>query len=243
MEERTEMPFVRYHVPTSLPRSLDMTPRLESWDKSGSPSQIALSSYLDHVVVVLGDEPREEPLSLHLNVGFDEGVSLTSGGRDLDNFLFPVVRRLGWQRFFAASASKVYGRSSICIDRCISDETNEATGWSFASIHTATSAAYVAWKHAIAAQLSKQVSEPARSGPVDVQLCFVVSATRNWTNLWKPAIDSLGAILGEDPHGRPFHPNDDRIVNLRLHRVIDGTIGNDVRIGIWWRPSGFSQTS
>jgi Holliday junction resolvase RusA-like endonuclease len=231
--------FIRYRRVTRQPSALVIAPRLESWDKSGSPSQVALTSYLDHVVEVVGALPGAGQLALHLNVGFAEGVPLTTGGRDLDNYLYPVVRRLGWKRFLAASASKAYGPSSICIERCEAEPDPVGT-WSFAFVHTRTSPTNAAWKKEIADQLPGQVVQQAAAGPLDVDLCFIVSERRNWATLWKPAIDSLGAILGEDPLGRRYHPNDDRIVNLRLHRVVDGAIGNDVRIGIWWRAAGLA---
>lgn len=39
----------------------------------------------------------------------------------------------------------------------------------------------------------------------------------------KPVIDGLEAFLGRDPRGRPeFCPNDDRVMWLRIVRVVDG---------------------
>lgn len=32
--------------------------------------------------------------------------------------------------------------------------------------------------------------------PVRMQMSFTVGPGRNWLNLWKPAIDALGKILG-----------------------------------------------
>ena len=45
---------------------------------------------------------------------------------------------------------------------------------------------------------SKQLScaSPVPPGPVRMQLCFTVGPTRNRRNLWKPAIDATGQILG-----------------------------------------------
>jgi hypothetical protein len=36
---------------------------------------------------------------------------------------------------------------------------------------------------------------------------------------------------------KPFHPFDDRIVSLGLHRKIDDTIGWDVIVDAWWSPA------
>ena len=55
---------------------------------------------------------------------------------------------------------------------------------------------------------------------------------RNSANIWKPLIDACGPVLGENPE-RPFHPNDDRIINLGLHHNINTAIGHDVIITAW----------
>ena len=73
------------------------------------------------------------------------------------------------------------------------------------------------------------------SGPVDMHVGFVVSRARNWTTLWKPAIDSLGGILGMDDPRHPFRPRDDRIVRLAFHRTIDDSVGWNIHVGFWWR--------
>ena len=61
---------------------------------------------------------------------------------------------------------------------------------------------------------------------------FGVSSRRNWSTLWKPAIDALGPVLGTQHPAWPFHPDDDRIVDLALHRTIDDTLGNDITIEV-----------
>ncbi len=63
---------------------------------------------------------------------------------------------------------------------------------------------------------------------------FGVSSQRNWSALWKPAIDALGPVLGIQDLIKPFRPDDDRIVDLALHRPIDDALGNDVDIEAWW---------
>jgi hypothetical protein len=62
-----------------------------------------------------------------------------------------------------------------------------------------------------------------------------VSSRRNWSELWKPAIDALGPVLGIRDPRYPFRPDDDRIVDLELHRNIDESLENDVIVDIWWR--------
>jgi hypothetical protein len=63
-------------------------------------------------------------------------------------------------------------------------------------------------------------------------LLFRLSAQRNWVNLWKPAIDALGGILGEGD--RPWHPRDDRIFQLRLERLHHESLGWQVEIDLGW---------
>src|SRR6266702_1175467 len=80
--------------------ALSVAPRLASWDRAGSPGQIRLSTFLSHI------EAEAEPLiaaingrlSVELTVGLPESTPLTSGGRDLDNYLYPIAQRLGGQR-------------------------------------------------------------------------------------------------------------------------------------------------
>lgn len=77
----------------------------------------------------------------------------------------------------------------------------------------------------------------AAEDPIALHLAFRVSPVRNWANLWKPAIDALGGILGLGATGHPFHPLDDRVVDLGLQREIDPAIRHAVRVDIWWKPA------
>jgi hypothetical protein len=63
-----------------------------------------------------------------------------------------------------------------------------------------------------------------------------VSAGRNWSTLWKPAIDALGPLLGMPDPNHPFRPSDDRIVDLTLHRNVDDALGHDVVVTVWCSP-------
>jgi hypothetical protein len=66
-----------------------------------------------------------------------------------------------------------------------------------------------------------------------MDVAITTGPARNWANIWKPLIDALGPILGEDPR-RPFHPHDDRIVSLGLHHDVERDIGHDVIVGLRW---------
>jgi len=69
-------------------------------------------------------------------------------------------------------------------------------------------------------------------GPVKLELAFTVGPSRNWINLWKPTIDSLGALLGHEHPFREWNPRDGRITELGLHLHVDSILGYEVVIGI-----------
>jgi hypothetical protein len=229
--------FLPFHEPDGHLLPLAIEPRLESWDSKTSPSQIRLAEYITHVLALCESQVAacgDRPLAVHLAVGLPDSISLTEGGRDLDNYLFPIVRALGTNRVATARATKSRGQSAIGIG-VASEADQSPSSYSFASAHTTASSVRVEWKHQIADQLRDQVLSPAPAGPLHVHVALRVGPRRNWAYLWKPVIDSLGCILGEGP--RPFHPSDDRIVRLAFHRSIDEHIGNDVEIGVWWKPA------
>ena len=45
----------------------------------------------------------------------------------------------------------------------------------------------------------------------------------------------MGPVLGVADARRPYHVNDDRIVDLELHRVVDDSLGDNIDVGLWWR--------
>lgn len=62
-----------------------------------------------------------------------------------------------------------------------------------------------------------------------------VGPQRNWRNLWKSTLDAFEPVLGRTDPARAFHPRDDRITLLALHRSIDPGLGHAVELGFWWR--------
>ena len=64
---------------------------------SRHPSQVKLARFLAHVDAIAGPvlATVSGRVAAELIVGFSDGVSLTDGGHDLDNYLFPVAQRLG----------------------------------------------------------------------------------------------------------------------------------------------------
>jgi len=230
--------FAIWRPPDTAALTLAMAPRLESWDAKTARSQVALAQYLDHVTELTRGQMAEAgpaALSLELDVSLPEGAHLLQGGYDLDNFLYPIVRRLGSRRFASAHASKKHATAStLRIGQAFPAEAQDLQAWSLATAETTVSTATAAWKRQIAQQIAPAV-HVVPDGPLELQVAFAVSARRNWAWLWKPAIDALGAIVGIEDPARPFQTRDDRIVRLALHRTVDDTLRDRVRIGVWWR--------
>lgn len=90
-----------------------------------------------------------------------------------------------------------------------------------------------AWKVEVRDQISK--GEKLASGPVEMEIAFAIGAARNWSNLWKPAIDSLTPLLGTSEPAKRWYPRDDRIVKLGLHRTIRPSLGHSVEIEVFAR--------
>ncbi len=203
---------------------LSIGPQLASWDRAGSPSQVRLEAFLAQVdrlsaPMIAGTNGR---LAVELVVGLPDGVPLTEGGRDLDNYLYPVAQRLGGTRIAAMFGRKVHGPSTLAIG-----PAEPGTEPVRPSVTIRVSGSYVRrkWKEDLRqALLALAVS--AEPGPVVLDLIVTTGPGRN--------IDSFGPVLDEEP-GRPFHPLDDRVTSLGLHHHIDSGIGHDVIIEVTWK--------
>jgi len=95
---------------------------------------------------------------------------------------------------------------------------------------TTASASTVAYKEQIHAAVASEAELP--SGPVRLELAFVVGPRRNWINLWKQTIDSLDPLLGRTRPDRDWHPLDGRITELGMHLTVDPIAHNEVVVGI-----------
>jgi hypothetical protein len=73
---------------------LTVEPQLASWDAAASASQQRLGLFLTHVEAVAAPmmAGAQGRLAVELTVGLAACASLTSGGRDLDNYLYPLAK-------------------------------------------------------------------------------------------------------------------------------------------------------
>jgi hypothetical protein len=167
------------------------------------------------------------PLALRLDVGIQEGLALLDH-RDLDNYVYPLAGHImkTWNRPLTSMwATKAIATKSWV--RC-AEALAKAPPERFITIETTASSGSRRYKEQVAEALP---DAPLPDGPVTVELAFVVSPARNWTNLWKPTIDALGKLLGSSGE-RPWNPHDGRITELGLHCTVDPQIGPKVRIGL-----------
>ncbi|WP_432834091.1 hypothetical protein [Dactylosporangium sp. CA-092794] len=214
--------------------NVEVEPELASWDKAGSPGQHRLARWLQEVDVVAERvAPTSGPVALALGVALPAATPLDSGGRDLDNYLLPVVQRLGARTVTAAFATKRHQPTST-----LAIEPASATDEPVGSRHVALlrgSSESSAWKYQLRNSLVAAGVEEVPAAPIWLTVAIATGPGRVWTNLWKPLIDSLGPILGERA-ANPFNASDDRIVDLGLHHQLDTGLEHDVRVRLWWGP-------
>jgi hypothetical protein len=208
-----------------------VTPQLASWERAGHPSRVKLGRFLAHVDAIAGPVLARVSgrVAAELIVGFSDGVSLTDGGHDLDNYLFPVAQRLGPQRLAAIFGRKIHGPSSLAVGPARPDTARAGPQFSarMAGPHEREG-----WKQRFRDRLAVRAAT-IDPGPAGLTIALTTGPGRNWASLWKPLIDAFGPVLGEEPT-RPFHPHGDRIVSLDLHHTIDTGLAHDVIIDAWW---------
>jgi hypothetical protein len=213
---------------------LPFPPLVQQWERNDHPAQVRLKAYLDRVQELLGDRTNGDDLALCLSVGRTHIEPLDSDGRDLDNYLQPLAQMIG-----AAKLSAVFGRKIRSIESAIAltpaQPRADPLGDPHLVIRARGSKDGIEWKEQIHHACADVFREPT-AGPVALTIRFGVSARRNWAELWKPAIDALGPMLGM-PHPNRFHPRDDRIVALDLHKAVDDRHGDDVLLEMWCTPS------
>jgi len=211
-------------------------PLLASWNAREDPAQVRLQAYLERLASALGEIPPP-PVRLFLHMEIDVGVAARLQRHyDLENYLTPVVQRIGHQRFVFVSAKKrVGGGSRVSVG--LAEPRTELPNldrWGFFSCHGGRGTQEKRWKAGIRAGLAASKPTPLPPGPVQVHLAWRCSPVRNWVWLWKPTGDAMGPVLGEPDTRNPFNPNDDRIVDLGLHLNPNAEMGHDVDVAMWW---------
>jgi hypothetical protein len=214
---------------------LKRPPVLESWNARDHPDQLRLRKFLDEVEDAFALSDADGNLVLELHVGLPQSKPLTSGG-DLDNYLFPIARRLGAQRFDAVFGTKRHGDSStVSVTQARPVASPREADM---VVRTTASATSRVWKEQVRDACALAVPVEPIPGSIGIDIEFRLSPARNWSTLWKPAIDSLGPLLGVPSPRRPFTPKDDRIVRLGLHRSLDASLGWDIVLSVWWTTAG-----
>lgn len=221
--------------PGNLLRTFDCNPLVDSWERKDSSSQVRLQKYLDSVALALEPLPERALLYIALDVSVKEPGQLLRH-YDLENYLTPVARRLGHQRFTHAMARKtIAGVSEIRSGYAATlDMDLTGHGWNHFACSAGSGPDTKRWKAALRDRLAAAGAETMPDGPVAVHLAWRCSSARNWVALWKPTGDAMGPVLGEPDPRNPFNPADDRITELHFHVTRDDSLGHDVDVGMWW---------
>ena len=213
-------------------------PLLASWNKNSHPDQVRLGKYLKELAGALLPLLEDQPLFLHFDVDVEDDSRLLKHN-DLENFLTPLFCKskcLDPSRFVLVSARKYVkgGGSRITIGTAAEVPEEERPIPPMFHLCAGSGASGPAWKKNIAVRLAQQVSTPLADGPVCVLVAVRCASHRNWSMLWKPIGDAMGAVLGVPDTHKPFHLNDDRVVDLQFHLTIDELLGHNVDVGLWW---------
>lgn len=221
-----------YGRPEGSCAQLSVAPQLDSWDRADHRSQVQLGSFLDEAETLLAASRVDGPWALRLDVGLAPHLDLL-GKRDLDNYAKPLASRLSDGKLVSVWCTKRSGaESSVRIEAA-----REVPAPSIGVLLATTTASWdgPAAKEQIRSSLAGVPELP--DGPVRLELAFTVGPSRNWLNLWKPTIDSLGGLLGDEQPFRPWNPRDGRITELGMHLHIDPSLRYEVVIGIAARPA------
>lgn len=191
--------FMVFEPPSSRSIEIELDVRLESWMAADHRDQLRLRQYLDWLEPRVGSLLRPIGNALELSVAVPPERSLAAGGGDLDNYLLPIVRRLGHQRFVSVWGSKRRAaRSTIAIAPAATAALPDWS-WRFACAVTSRAKDTSAWKQDIDAQLRTQVTSAATSA-VEMQIAFDVEPNWNWSGCGNlrltPSARSLAKVDG-----------------------------------------------
>lgn len=211
-------------------------PQIASWDNKEHANQVRLQAYLRQVKAHFASTlESHDDLALSLVIDLKSERRLLRGN-DVENYLTPLVHALGSRRFLYAEAEKrVGGGSSIAIGPAVPmGEPPSGSAWSG---RLSGNPGTAAGKRAIRLGLLNRGEAVLPPGPVTVQMAWRLRGNVNWVNLWKPTGDAMGPVVGESRYPeREFHPDDDRITQVAMHRCIDESIpAGFVDVGLWWK--------
>ena len=214
-----------------------ISPLLASWERSSHPAQVRLRAYLDKLICQLLPLSEDGPLFLRLDVDVQDAQRLLRH-YDLENYLTPLFgsRYLPSARFALVAARKyVGGGSRIAWGKAVPATPIDEESWLSFSINAGRGASHKSWKERIRSALAASEPDIIPPGPARVRLAWRCSSQRNWCTLWKPSGDAMGPVLDVANALRPYHLDDDRIVDLELHRIVENSLGHDVEVGMWWQ--------
>ena len=225
--------FVRWELDRCI-ASVAIEPLLASWDAAERPSQVRLREYLDTVKAAFRSvSGTDMPLAIHIDVRLAQGTDLLRY-YDLENYLTPVAQCLRLARLVRASATKAHARagSASCVQLWEVRAAKVAgSDWHVVAPTGSTSTGL--WKDSLRRALIDAGVRAVAPGALSMEMVLRCSSRqRNWVNLWKPAGDALGPLLGESNPRNPFNPADDRIVALALHLDADDTMGFNVQVAV-----------
>ena len=225
-----------WQISGSLREVHGITPLLASWNSKTDPAMIRLTAYLDDLALALDAQTlvgSDWGLDLVVDVGI-EGRLLHQ--YDLENYLTPLVSRLGANHFrFARATKRVGDGSRIVLGKTIAFESQALHDWEFFTCAAGAGAQSKAWKEGVRQALIRSGAETLPPGPVHVHMAWQGSAARNWVGLWKATGDAMGPLLGARDPARPYHLDDDRIIDLSLHWNARADAGHEVDVALWWR--------
>jgi hypothetical protein len=221
-----------YARPGASCARLNVAPQLDSWDRADSRSQVQLGKFLDEAETLLVASRIHGSWALRLDVGLEPHLDLLDK-RDLDNYAKPLASCLTDGRLVSVWCTKRSGGHSFVRIEAAHEVPAPSTGVLHAT--TTTSWDGPAAKEQIRSALADVPELP--DGPVRLELAFTIGPCRNWLNLWKPTIDSLGALLGHEQPSRAWNPRDGRITELGMHLDIDPSLRYEVVIDIAARPT------
>ena len=216
-----------YARPAGDSHQLRVSPRLASWNQTDHPDQVRLRVFLDDAEALLAASRVDGPWALRLDVGLPTGRDLLDMA-DLDNYAYPLASQLKDPGLVSVWCTKQHSEQSFVRIEAAREMPPPSTDVLVAR----TTASYT--KPAYKEQIHTAVAGPAElpTGPVRLELAFVVGPGRNWVTLWKPTIDSLDPLLGRDPSDRAWHPLDGRITELGMHLTVDPALRHDLVVGI-----------